>query len=278
MPEPHCRDFDKIKSDCEALERAYPEFKSNIFQVVAPGKTLRSFSKTFRDYIEYCPPHKLTQTKGSTWAYQGLDDLVSVVSSHTIGGRWWLTEHYERWKAGVMEKTCHPVFSVVSGPGTGKSRMLDEAPTILSRSLERKLAAGNDVSALTARIASALLFSITFENGTPIDDSARSADVQIGARMIKQMIPEMSMRQIFDTMPWSPVDVIAKLAESIGIPVNDLSVILCVDSIQHFAPERQKDVVACLAGLANAGPAFVIPFCCSFGGLKLRQFFETGSY
>ena len=53
------------------------------------------------------------------WKYQSnskiLDDLKGS-----------LLNHYNNWKAKKVDKQMHPAYFLFSGPGTGKSRTLDE--------------------------------------------------------------------------------------------------------------------------------------------------------
>ncbi|OWY98808.1 LOW QUALITY PROTEIN: Crinkler (CRN) [Phytophthora megakarya] len=63
-----------------------------------------------------------------------------------------LVDQYEAWIPGFMD---HTLFVVASGPGTGKSRMLDEMKN----------------QALIERMSSAYVFNVTLKNDTPTDGS-----------------------------------------------------------------------------------------------------------
>jgi hypothetical protein len=34
--------------------------------------------------------------------------------------------HFDAWERGVVDKLCHPLLMRLDGPGTDKSRLLDE--------------------------------------------------------------------------------------------------------------------------------------------------------
>lgn len=64
--------------------------------------------------------------------------------------------HFEAWKR-IHEKKDHPLFLVVSGAGTGKSRLLQEFPKILrSFSLFS--------SELSTKLNESYVFHVTSEN------------------------------------------------------------------------------------------------------------------
>ena len=53
------------------------------------------------------------------WKYQSNSNLLDDLKGS-------LLEHYDNWKAGKTDKQIHSAYFLFSGPGTGKSRTLDE--------------------------------------------------------------------------------------------------------------------------------------------------------
>jgi hypothetical protein len=57
------------------------------------------------------------------WPYQKSPDVLSALGAH-------LPSHFQNWKLGKKDKQSHPLFLVCSSPGTGKSRLLQELPSL----------------------------------------------------------------------------------------------------------------------------------------------------
>jgi hypothetical protein len=90
-------------------------------------------------------------------------------------------ELYRTFKKDKRDKTNTPVFFMASGAGCGKSRNATEIPKILRRIFV------NDLE-LKFRLEDALIFAITFENGTRINLSTENnANVSIAKRMFYQL-------------------------------------------------------------------------------------------
>ncbi|KAJ8525813.1 hypothetical protein ON010_g15301 [Phytophthora cinnamomi] len=79
--------------------------------------------------LEWRQPNPLCNTFGKAWPYQGREKIAATVAGP-------LVDHFNAWKDGNDDKQTHAINLVLSGPGTGKSRMLDEMDGILLRAAE----------------------------------------------------------------------------------------------------------------------------------------------
>ena len=113
---------------------------------------------------------------GKEWPYQSNDILKSEI--HTG-----LSQHYQYTLKGSVDKNVHPIFLVMSGPGTGKSRLLDEFLTLAQESCSE------DVG-LRTRLEKTYVFKLNFDNGNHILDQPFVASIAIRSRMYHQLHPQ----------------------------------------------------------------------------------------
>jgi hypothetical protein len=217
--------------------------------------------------LEWKVPKRLCGSPGHAWLYQGRTELaVSVVAP--------LVQHYKAWQDGKTDKQVHSLFLVLSGPGTGKSRMLDEMKGLLRTAAERS---GN--RELVSRMKKAYEFRVTFENGTSslgplLDEENPESDVSF--RMLYQLAKDRTdwllfaheLKQSYRELPVTigmVVDILAKL-EQID-DVKDMTVILCVDGLQKLENEdRSKTcafyrVLTSICLFLNSSRAFAVCVC-----------------
>ena len=86
----------------------------------------------------------------------------------------WSTENGIGWQA------ISSFVSLLSGPGTGKSRLLDEFPSVLTSAV-------SGCGELEEMIAQAYVFKLSFENGTQNNPLPFNPDFALGARMLYQL-------------------------------------------------------------------------------------------
>ncbi|KAI9994926.1 hypothetical protein PInf_011773 [Phytophthora infestans] len=220
-------------------------------QVVVPTVSQQSFV--------WKEPKPLVGTTGATWDFQNSLDLGNLASA--IGC------HYEAWRDGKTDKRSHPLFVCLDGPGTGKSRLLDEFPNVLQQQIFCDETQGDP--AMKQLLRNAYNFKITFENGTTKPGNFIDPGQAIGTRMLYQLQ---------DSVVWDefmldhanhvvPAQVLSKLSAITGTDPSQMCVILCVDSLQklpHEAGSKRSEfytAFASLCDLVNASKCLLIVIC-----------------
>ncbi|KAF0712464.1 Aste57867_4825 [Aphanomyces stellatus] len=148
--------------------------------VVVPGPA------TLLDCIKgWIEPKNLCNGKGMRWKYQFDETLVGKLTTP-------LVEHYNAWESGYMDKTRNPLFMVLSGCGTGKSRMLDEMKELFKLAANR--ATGEHKSELQKRLSEAYVFKVNFENGTFYKNDFDEVHHEVSVRMLYQLLERRAKR------------------------------------------------------------------------------------
>jgi hypothetical protein len=208
--------------------------------------------------LEYLSPEPLLKTSGSTWDFQASDDLKEPL-------RTTVTRYYEDYLERRLEKSTTPLFFMIAGAGEGKSRSANELPSILREEFASH-------AELKSRFKNALVFNISFENGTKLDplqeDSAESA---ISKRMLFQLNKYrggwMEARRTYPDI--SPDHVLSKIAKHRKVQPKSLTVIIVIDGMQaairneNDGRDKSSLFYSCMTVLNNfatSGP-FVIACC-----------------
>ena len=210
----------------------------------------------------FVPPSNLCSSSGSNWDYQK-DDTLLLNLKHG------LEFHYENTILQKPDKQNHPLFLVLSGAGTGKSRLLDEFKT---------LASGLFTGDLHSRLSNAYVFKLSLENGTATGIFPDPTH-HVGCRMLYHLHKSSGITwDSFRINPQnhvSPLDVLLKLASSLQIPLNKLTAIILVDGLQKLSDfglhtwkygDIPYQVLQCLATISNNSGCPNQPFvisCCS---------------
>ncbi|CAJ0894735.1 15506_t:CDS:2, partial [Entrophospora sp. SA101] len=116
-----------------------------------------------------------------------------------------------------IDKTLIPIYLILAGSGTGKSRIATEL-----LQLAKDCAVNH--SELQERLKSALVFNISFENGTALDiNDEKDPDIGIGTRMLFQLLPN-----------WHGNWNVFKKSYKIGSVkiLEDLAIFITVDGMQ----------------------------------------------
>ncbi|KAE8996982.1 hypothetical protein PR002_g19157 [Phytophthora rubi] len=182
--------------------------------------------------LEWREPRRLCSSSGKDWPYQGASELVAVLTDP-------LLDHYKAWEAGNEDKQNHAINLVLSGPGTGKSRMLDEMKDLLCKAAER-----SKNQNLVKRMASAYTFHVTFEDGTGSNGSLLLSDevpeYDVSYRMLYQLTKEIGdwtvfhneLKRSYGHLLLTIATVVDMLAELTMTDVENLTVILCVNGFR----------------------------------------------
>lgn len=174
----------------------------------------------------------LVHTSGSSWAYQPSPQNGTKIAAG-------LQSLSAAWSVHSVDKSLRPVFTIASGPGTGKSRLLDEFPSLCSAA-----AASNSDANLVARLARAYVFKISFENGTPFQPVAEAAldgDSVVGTRMLWQLTPTTGDFSSFQSGRTCTISGALEILSTLtGVPRSDQVVFLLVDGLQKLLPEQDR--------------------------------------
>ncbi|KAG9411203.1 hypothetical protein AC1031_016841 [Aphanomyces cochlioides] len=259
--------------------------KAEAFIVVVPAHDLLAIQdaveppeqlQALLQMLEWRKPKRLCGSAGQDWTYQGSEVLVTTLVDP-------LVQHFKAWQIKNWDKQNHALNLVLSGPGTGKSRMLDEMKSLLCKAAE--LAEDEE---LISRMKTAFEFRVTFENGTAaigsLIDSA-NPEFDISYRMLYQLAKErkdwpiftFELKQYYSKLPLSigmVIDVVAKLEKMDN--VEDMTVILCVDGMQKLVNDGTKTcdfyrVLSAICRFLNSSRSFAVCVCSATVQKPLRE-------
>ncbi|KAF1324559.1 hypothetical protein FI667_g9722, partial [Globisporangium splendens] len=221
------------------------------------------------------PPKPLVSTAGTAWDFQNPLDLPTISEA--------IRRHYQAWGEGMHDKRRHPVFMCLGGPGTGKSRLLDEFPTVVQRQVFGD--EGSEDQVMMGLLKNAFTFKVTFENGTTAPGQFANPAQAIGTRMLYQLQDSLEWGDFVDQRAnhVTPDHVLRKLAEIVGTPLGDMCVILCVDSMQKLEHEPGSKhspfyvALSTLCDLVNASKCWLIAICSSTVYQPVNEFLAASS-
>ncbi len=185
---------------------------------------------------------RLVRTTGSEFPYQPPEGIVELLAEQ-------LQDHYNNYKRFSTDKKDHPLFLVLSGAGTGKSRFLDEFHALCLAAVQ------NSSSDLEDRIQNAFVFKISYENGHSGDNAFVDGAQSLGTRMLYQLSDQawdQKKGQPFVKM--TPPQVMRLVAKLRGKKLSDLTFILLVDGMQelpHEALDKDTKFYSVLQTISN---------------------------
>ncbi|KAE9061779.1 hypothetical protein PF005_g30033, partial [Phytophthora fragariae] len=213
--------------------------------------TAQAQLKKLLNALEWREPQRLCTGDGQDWAYQGASELVVELTRP-------LDAHYDAWKLGYEDKQNHALNVVVGGRGTGKSRMLDEMKGLLCEAAKQ-----SQQQELVERLENAYVFRVTFGGGTCTTGTLLDSGVpefDVSYRMLYQLAKDRNewTQFVFELkqlkLPLSMGMVMEILATLKTVDnAKDMSVILCVDGLQHLINDGTKkcDFYRVLATICN---------------------------
>jgi hypothetical protein len=147
-----------------------------------PGAAI---DEAFPKGLMYKPPESsaLLSSAGKDWKYQLSEDLEVTLRRE-------IRDHYRKFREGLVDKTCMPLYLFLSGAGTGKSRNATEFHRTAMTCL------GDEDEELREKLRNAWVFHTSFENGSSLRPSESNPFTAIGTRMLHQLLPEKAFDQI----------------------------------------------------------------------------------
>ncbi len=277
-----------LKTEKEFVYQLANKAEADVARLSARIEKLEGIQDTFVSTLK--PAYPFVGTPGGEWVYQKSDTVLEQLGDE-------LPKHHALWCDRKKDKS-HPLFLALSGPGTGKSRLLDELPDLArdavdARAREAKardaveakqhlardaieaeradLAAveANRLADLAATLADAHVFSVSFENGSrPAGDGSEGDDANllIGTRMMWQFADQlrMSFDEFQHKRQYRISDALKELERLTGKPRHEQAVFLLVDGLQRLQHELQSKTsvlagaITSVCNIVNAGPEFVV--------------------
>jgi len=169
----------------------------------------------------YRKGRKFVNTYGEKWTYQPSSDIQQEINKH-------LPKHFAKWKFDKTDKD-HPLFMVFSGPGVGKSRLLDQFPKLAKKVMNycQRITIQEGVSIeesnlweVQQSLDNPFIFKISFENGMSYrkESEGHNPSIILGNRMMWQMSgaktfhhyhesvqPQFTVTHVFEKLPDGPV-------------------------------------------------------------------------
>jgi hypothetical protein len=172
--------------------------------------------------LEYCVPQPLLKGSGSSWDFQASEALKNELKDA-------IHDHFRYWKAGQLDKSKIPQYYILAGAGEGKSRTAQELQNLL-------IECTNDNVVLQDQLRSALVFNLSFENGTKLlQGIEKISSHAIGNRMLFQLLKKHN--ETWDDFSnqyiVTPTDVLHRVAKHRNQELKDLNVIIILDGIQE---------------------------------------------
>lgn len=127
------------------------------------------FDENFELFVaemKVAPSERLVQTSGADFAFSDRAHSIEMLAESSQ------KRFYDR-KNHKEDKSFHPIPFLADGPGTGKSRFLQELPT----SFKNHIMNGNYNEEFKKAMKDALFLNITFGNGSSYNDEELSLDI-----------------------------------------------------------------------------------------------------
>jgi hypothetical protein len=193
---------------------------------------------------------------GLEWKYQLDPSLHKIIQKE-------LSDHFAHFLEGKRDKNEVPLYLFLAGAGTGKSRNATEFHNTLIQSSPVQ-------SDLRRRLNDAVVFHVSFENGTSLRHQERSNPMDaIAHRMLHQLLGGTLDSILTRYIAPSAVTVFELVAKARGVNFKDLAGVLIVDGMQYFArraadgQDKESVFYTALQGIADVAMqgALIIPCC-----------------
>jgi len=211
--------------------------------------------------LPYTPPDPgvLLNSPGRAWDYQVSPGMKTIIREE-VG------EHFGHYVNGNLDKSTIPLYLILSGAGTGKSRNAAELHETTYRCFD-----GTYFQETNEELANFLrdpyIFHISFENGSGVQTEESDPWRAIGSRMILQLLrgtqvkPEqkITVGQINSVWhPPTPDEVITLLPKrDASTALAKKAVFIIIDGLhnigENFGELKMNQTLTQLGGLAHRG-------------------------
>ena len=211
--------------------------------------------------LPYCPPDPgvLLNSPGRSWDYQVSTGMKTVLREE-------VREHFRHYINRNLDKSTIPLYLLLSGAGTGKSRNAAELSGTAYRCFD-----GTYFEEKNEELANFLrdpfIFHVSFENGSSVQTEESDPWRAIGSRMILQVLrgsevkPEEKITIGHINSVWGPPtpdEVITLLAKrDASTALAKRAVFLIIDGLHHigeiFGEIKMNQTLTQLGGLAHRG-------------------------
>lgn len=224
--------------------------------------------------LEYRDSQPLLRGSGSSWDFQASEALINELKDA-------IRDHFEFWEIGQFDKSKIPQYFILAGAGEGKSRTAQELQNLL-------IECTNDNVVLQNRLRSALVFNLSFENGTKLLRGVeKTSSHAIGNRMLFQLLKKRNETwdDFSNQYSVTPADVLRRVANHLNREFNDLNVIVILDGIQEAMNDpgdgKDKDsffynCINSLGMLSLSGP-FIVTCCTATISMPIQNFITTST-
>ncbi|RUS14283.1 hypothetical protein BC937DRAFT_94056 [Endogone sp. FLAS-F59071] len=207
----------------------------------------------------------LVSTFGSTFPLLRREDTINTLWNG-VEGRNGVLDRFRLRNIG--DRNNHPIALLACGPGTGKSRFLQEVGGML-----REQANSCDNDDAKNAFSKVLTINITFSDGSPASNTdVELGEASVGIRLLyvyfvstRMDIAKIGFRRFADQADVKSL----KLATAVDVVWSDFFhgestgvLVLGIDEVNqlhHQSPEALRGIVHAVGGLSCANPRFLVP-------------------
>ncbi|RHZ46574.1 hypothetical protein Glove_613g4 [Diversispora epigaea] len=202
-------------------------------------KSILFWIQKYRRPTDKIPP-KLIDTYGKNFKFLGREETKERLWNGTLNKNG-VKKRYYAYLNNRKDRNLHPIPFIAAGPGTGKTRVLEETLNLLKQCAEN-----DDDSNLKELVNNAVLIDVTYGNGSAATetDSNIGGETSLSLRILYRYFVEGSFNLNFSNF----VDIIknvfsnitdfnlAKVLRTIELDINkeNIMIINCIDEVNKL--------------------------------------------